>query len=131
VTRVRVNESASDWVPKQAAVDLGAMGLTDLMDEFETKMLEAKKLVARCEEIKEQMKRFGSDFEILVNGEKKWRVRSDGAFMPKQFAKQYPDYYQDYTVKVLKDAFDIEAFKAAMPTLYESFRAQRLEKINE
>lgn len=129
MARVRVNESKSEWVPKQAAVDLGALGLTDLMDEFEANQQKLKVLAARQDVIKEHMKRFGTDFVIEVNGEQKWRVRSDGAFMPKQFKLQYPGFYEDCMIQVTEKKFSVDVVKEKLPALYSQFRAQRLEKI--
>lgn len=127
--RVRVNESTSDWVPTDPEIDADALGIDALMREYEENYEILKVKAKRNEEIKENLKRFGRNFVIKVGGQEAWRVRKDGAFMPKQFAKEYPATVAEYTVKELRDVFDLEKFKSEQPFLYNEFRAQRLEKI--
>jgi hypothetical protein len=127
--RVRINESTSDWKPTDPEIDADALGIAMLMKEFEENYDVIKVKSKRNEEIKENLKRFGKNFEIKVNGQPEWRVRDDGAFMPKQFAAAYPATYAEFLRPQLKEVFDLDAFKAAQPMLYREFRTQRLEKI--
>lgn len=130
-SRVRINESTSDWEPTDPAIDADALGIAELMREYEGNYNQMKILDARNAEIRENLKRFGRNFEIKVGGVAAWRVRQDGAFMPKQFGKAYPDKVAEHTRRVMMPKLDLEALRAAEPALYDKFRAQRLEKINK
>ncbi len=131
MARNRVGESTSDWKPTDKEIDADKVGIAPLLAKFEANYYAIKAMTAENDEIKAHMKRHGRNFEIKVGGASEWRVRSDGGFMPKEFKSAHPDKVAEYSVKVMKEVFDLEAFKAAEPALYEKFRAQRLEKINK
>lgn len=126
--RVRINESTSDWTPEKT-IDADTLGIAALMAEFDENYSVIKEKSERNEEIKEQLKLFGGNVLIKVGGQDAWRVRKDGAFMPKQFAKDYPATVAEFTRMVMKPVLDLDALRAAQPMLYEQYRAQRLEKI--
>jgi hypothetical protein len=129
VARNRMGESKPDWQAKQKPVNANELGIDTLMREYKGLYHDVKLKTKRLEEIKEHLKRFGTDFEIEVDGEKSWRVRSDGAFKPKVFQDAYPDKYADYLTVKRVEVFDLERFKSEQAALYEQFRTQRIEEI--
>ena len=130
MARNRAGESTSDWKPEESAVDADKVGLSALLKEFDANYYLIKELTERQEEIKTLFKRHGRNFEIIVGGQKAWRVRSDGALEQRKLANAHPDLVAEYTKMALKPVFDLERFKSEQPQTYKMFRAQRMEKIN-
>lgn len=127
--RVRDGEETSDWVPTEDPIDLGVLGLTTLVAEYDELEARIKRDVERRDEIKTAMKRLGKNRLLLVNGKEQFQLRNDGQFMPKQFGKAYPDYAADFTEMKLRPIFNLERFKAEMPVLYDQFRASKIIRV--
>ena len=128
--RVRDGEKTSQWEPTEAPIDLGVLGLTGIVEEYDELESRIKRDVARRDEIKEAMKALGRNRELKVNGEVRFELRNDGQFMPMKFKKDYPGYAADFEVKELVTVFDLERFKAEMPSLYREYRAPKIIRVN-
>lgn len=127
--RVRDGEKTSDWVPTEEPIDLGVLGLTNLVVEYDKLEARIKRDVERRDEIKEAMKRLGTNRVLLVNGKEQFQLRKDGQFMPKQFGKDYPALTADFTEMISKPVFNLEKFKKDMPGLYEQYRASKIIRV--
>jgi hypothetical protein len=127
--RVRDGEKTSQWEPTETAIDLGVLGLTGIVEEYDELEARIKRDVARRDEIKDAMKALGKNRELKVNGQVRFELRNDGQFMPAQFKKTYPGYFEDFTVMVPTPTFDLEKFKKEMPSLYEAYRAPKIIRV--
>lgn len=127
-SRVVANESKTEWVPEKV-IDADLLGIGPLMARYGKNYRLIKELEAEQAAIKEQVKLIGPSVEIIVAGKPTWRVRSDGAFQPKLFAKDYPATVAEFTRMEMRPVLDLDALKAAQPMLYERYRAQRIELI--
>lgn len=127
--RVRDGED-SKWEPTEEPVDLGVLGMADLVEEYDKLEKKMKTMAARRDEIKEALKGLGKNRRILVNGQERFQLRNDGQFMSAQFRKEYPAISQDFTRKVMASEFDLAAFKEAMPALYAQFRTLKIVRVN-
>ncbi len=130
MTRVRIGENASKWTPTET-MDLGVLGIQALVEEYDELEGRIKRDVTRHSQIKAALKQLGEDVELQVNGVAKFQVRSDGQFMPAQFAAEYPALHADFLVKEVAEVFDLARFKAQMPALYRQFRAHKIVRVNE
>lgn len=127
--RVRDGEETSDWVPTEDPIDLGVLGLTTLVTEYDELDDRIKRDVKRRDEINLAMKGLGTNRLLLVNGREAFQLRKDGQFMPKQFGKDYPGFTADFTELKQKPVFNLERFKREMPVLYAQYRASKIIRV--
>jgi hypothetical protein len=127
--RVRDGEKTSDWVPTEEPIDLGVLGFTPLVDEYDELEARIKRDVARRDEIKEVMKLLGSNRVLLVNGKEQFQLRKDGQFMPKEFGKDHPTIWADFIELERKPVFNLDKFKSEMPALYAQYRASKIVRV--
>lgn len=132
MSRVRIGEPTSDWVPLSPAVDLGKAGLKQLLaryDEINDQII--PKLVEERDAIKALMKQFGTDYIIEVDGIPTYRVRQDGQLKTREFAKEYPGFAKDCTVIKTREVIDPVLVRQVMgDTVWKQFLTQKIEKIN-
>lgn len=130
--RVRDGEDTK-WVPTEEDVDLGKLGMAPLVKEYDDLERKIKAMTARRDEIKEAVKAQGQNLRILVNGQERFQVRKDGQFMAAQYGKDYKgqeEYYEKFLRRVTALEFDVQAFRAEFPDLYEKYRASKLVRVN-
>lgn len=129
VVRVRDGEKTSEWEPTEEAIDLGVLGLTGIVAEYDELEARIKRDVARRDEIKAAMKALGKNRILKVNGRPSFQLRNDGQFMPKQFKKDYQGYYSDFEEMIPTPTFNLERFKKEMPALYAQYRAPKIVRV--
>lgn len=133
MSRVRIGEETSDWVPLSDTVDLGKAGLSKLLaryDEINDQII--PQLVEERDAIKALMKQFGTDYIIAVNGVETYRVRQDGQLKTREFAKAYPGYAKDCTVIKEREVIDPALVRQVMgDVVWKRFLTQKIEKINK
>lgn len=127
--RVRDGEKTSEWEPTEEPLDLGILGLVGIVDEYDFLEARIKRDVARRDQIKEALKEQGKNRVLLLNGKPKFQLRNDGQFMPKQFKKEYPGYFADFSEMVPTPTFNLERFKKEMPGLYAQYRAPKIVRV--
>jgi len=128
--RVRDGEKHGTWEPTEPPVDLGVLGMSGLVEEYDRLEERIRRDAARRDEIKEAMKGLGKNRVITVNGHDRFQLRNDGQFMKAQFRKEFPGYYEDFLRPATVREFDLEAFKQAMPGLYGQYRAAKIVRVN-
>ncbi len=131
MSRVRIGEPTSEWVPLSESVDLGKAGLGQLLARYEEiNDVIIPKLVEERDAIKVLMKQFGTDYIIEVNGVPTYRVRQDGQLKTREFALAYPGYAKDCMVTKTREVIDPAKVRKVMGDgIWKQFLTQKIEKI--
>ncbi len=92
---------------------------------------ELDQLIAKYNQLRNEfIKRVGQNHSATIDGQEVFTNKPTATFRGAAFIADHPVLAKEFTKPVVKDELDVEALKAAHPTIWREYRSRQFRIVN-